>query len=135
MKEPTWIRGDVVLAIHRRQLAEHGGGEGIRDRGLLESALARPQNLVAYADPQAEPDMATLAAAYAWGLTRNHPFVDGNKRTAYVVCRTFLLLNGRDLETSSEEKYLTFLRLAEGRLSEQDLASWIRVHLTKLSPG
>ncbi|MFL6202438.1 MAG: type II toxin-antitoxin system death-on-curing family toxin [Thermoanaerobaculia bacterium] len=131
MKEPTWIRGDVVLAIHRRQLAEHGGGEGIRDRGLLESALARPQNLVAYADPRTELDLAMLAASYAWGLVRNHPFVDGNKRTAYVVCRTFLLLNGGDLEASAEEKYLTFLRLAEGRLSEQELAIWIRDHLAE----
>jgi death on curing protein len=135
MREPTWIREDVVLAIHRRQLAEHGGGEGIRDRGLLESALARPQNLVAYADPKAEPDLAMLAASYAWGLVRNYPFVDGNKRTAYVVCRTFLLLNGGDLGASAEEKYLTFLHLAEGRLSEHELASWIRAHLTKPSRG
>lgn len=134
MKEPAWIREDVVLAIHRRQLAEHGGSQGVRDPGLLDSALARPKNLVAYSDAQDGPDLATLAASYAWGLVRNHPFVDGNKRTAYVVCRTFLLLNGRDLEASSEEKYLTFLRLAEGRLSEQELASWIRDHLTAPPP-
>lgn len=131
MKEPTWIREDVVLAIHRRQLVEHGGGEGVRDPGLLDSALSRPRNLVAYADAQDEPDLATLAASYAWGIVRNHPFVDGNKRTAYVVCRTFLLLNGQDLEASPEEKYLTFLQLAEGRLSEQELAGWIRSHLTR----
>ena len=128
MRSPVWVRNDVVLAIHRRQLAEHGGGEGIRDSGLLDSALARPQNLIAYSD--SAPDLATLAASYAWGLTRNHPFVDGNKRTAYVVCRTFLQLNGQDLAASQEEKVLTFLQLAEGRLSEEELAKWIRDHLT-----
>lgn len=120
---------DVVYAVHRRQIAEHGGGDGIREPGLLESALARPHNLAVYSDPGNQPDLAALAAAYAWGLARNHPFVDGNKRTAYVVCRTFLKLNGRDIEASPEEKYLTFLRLAEGRLSEPELAGWIRDHL------
>ena len=130
MREPVWIREDAVLAIHRRQLAEHGGSEGVRDRGLLSSALARPKNLATYSDSQDGPDLAELAASYAWGLARNHPFVDGNKRTAYVVCRTFLLLNGRDLEAPPDEKYLTFLRLAEGRLSEQELSNWIRDHLT-----
>jgi len=129
MKAPVWIREDVVHAIHRRQLAEHGGGEGVRDPGLL--ALARPKNRVAYSDAEDEPDLAALAASYAWGLIRNHPFVDGNKRTAYVVCRTFLKLNGQDLEASPEEKYLTFLQLAAGRLSEQDLAGWIRNHLAR----
>jgi death-on-curing protein len=128
MKEPVWVRADVVHAIHRRQVAEHGGGEGIRDPNLLDSALARPKNLAVYSED--EPDLAALAAAYAWGLVRNHPFVDGNKRTAYVVCRTFLKLNGQDFDASSEEKYLTFLRLAEGSFSEQQLASWIRDHLT-----
>jgi len=127
MREPVRVRDDVVLAIHRRQLAEHGGGEGIHDPGLLDSALSRPKSLLAYST---EPDLALLAAAYAWGLARNHPLVDGNKRTAYVVCRTFLRLNGRDLDASQEEKYLTFLRLAEGRLTEQALAAWIREHLT-----
>lgn len=128
MEAPAWVREDVVLAIHRRQLAEHGGGEGIRDPGLLDSALARPQNLLAYAD--SELDLATLAASYAWGISRNHPFVDGNKRTAFVVCRTFLRLNGRDLAASQEEKVLTFLELAAGRLSEQQLVAWIRDRLT-----
>ncbi|HEX7182405.1 MAG TPA: type II toxin-antitoxin system death-on-curing family toxin [Thermoanaerobaculia bacterium] len=128
MGEPVWIRADIVLAIHRRQLAEHGGGEGVRDEGLLASALAKPQNLLAYSE--AEPDLAALAAAYAFGIARNHPFVDGNKRTAYVVCRTFLLLNGYDLAASQEEKYLAFLKLAEGRFSQEDLAGWIRARLT-----
>ncbi|HEY7214671.1 MAG TPA: type II toxin-antitoxin system death-on-curing family toxin [Thermoanaerobaculia bacterium] len=127
MREPVRVRDDVVLAIHHRQLAEHCGGEGIRDPGLLDSALAGAKNLLA--DSTEEPDLALLAAAYAWSLARNHPFVDGNKRTAYVVCRSFLRLNGRDLDASPEEKYLTFLRLAEGRLTEQALAAWIREHL------
>jgi len=121
------MREDVVLAIHRRQLAEHGGSEGVRDPGLLDSALARPKNLLAYAG--GEPDLPRLAASYAWGLSRNHPFVDGNKRTAYVVCRTFLKLNGLDLAADPEAKYLTFLQLAEGLLSEDELAAWIERHL------
>ena len=127
MTKPVWIRDDVVLAIHRRQLAEHGGADGIRDAGLLSSALARLKNLAAYSDK--EPDLAALAASYAYGIVKNHPFVDGNKRTAFVVCRVFLKLNGRDLNASQEQKYLTFLKLAEGRLSESELADWIRDHL------
>jgi death-on-curing protein len=132
--EPVWVREDVVLAIHRRQLAEHGGSEGVRDAGLLASALARPRNLLAYGaqdaeDPAAPPDLAALAASYAFGIARNHPSVDGNKRVAFVVARTFLLLNGVDLAASQEDKCVTFLRLAEGRLREQELAAWIRAHL------
>jgi death-on-curing protein len=130
--EPVWIRADVVLAIHRRQLAEHGGQEGIRDPALLDSALARPRNLLAYAQPS--PDLAALAAAYAFGLTRNHPFVDGNKRTALVVARTFLRLNGSDLKATQQEKYATFMRLAEGELLEEDLAAWFRTHSRQASP-
>ena len=125
-----WIRTDVALAIHRRQLAEHGGSEGVRDAGLLASALDRPRNLAAYGDPA--PDLAALAAAYAFGIARNHPFIDGNKRTAFVVCRTFLILNGSDISASREDKYSTFLRLAKGELSDEDLAGWIRRHLTAL---
>ncbi len=124
--EPVWIRHDVVRAIHLRQLAEHGGAEGVRDEGLLDSALARPKNQCAYSDEL--PDLAALAAAYAIGLMKNHPFVDGNKRTAYVVCRVFLMLNGNDIQASKEEKYLTFLRAADGSLSEEELANWIRSH-------
>ncbi len=124
--EPIWVRDDVVHAIHRRQLAEHGGGDGVRDEGLLASALARPKNCLAYSDPP--PDLAALAAAYAYGIARNHPFVDGNKRTAFVVCRTFLKLNGQHVAASQEEKYRVFLRLAEGRLDEDELADWIRGH-------
>ena len=131
MSEPVWIRKEVVFAIHRRQLMEHGGGEGLRDSGLLDSALARPKNLLAYTE--AELDLPRLAASYAAGIARNHPFVDGNKRTAFVVCRTFLELNGVHLEASSDEKYLTFLRLAEGSLSEEELALWIGRHLQRES--
>lgn len=134
MTEPVnvvWVREDVVLALHLRQLAEHGGGEGVRDEGLLRSALARPQNLLAYGDPP--PDLASLAAAYAYGIARNHPFVDGNKRTALVVARLFLLLNGVNLVATQEEKYLTFLKLAAGELSEGELTNWVRAHLNDVS--
>jgi death-on-curing protein len=127
----VWVREDVVLAVHLRQLAEHGGGEGVRDEGLLRSALARPQNLLAYGDPP--PDLASLAAAYAYGIARNHPFVDGNKRTALVVARLFLLLNGVNLVATQEEKYLTFLKLADGELSEGELTNWVRAHLNDVS--
>jgi death on curing protein len=123
----VWVREDVVIAVHLRQLAEHGGGEGIRDEGLLRSALARPQNLLAYGTPT--PDLASLAASYAFGIAGNHPFVDGNKRTALVVARLFLLLNGANLVATQEEKYSTFLSLAAGQLSEEALARWLRAHL------
>ena len=126
--EPIWVRGEVVFAIHRRQIAEHGGGsDGIRDEGMLASALARPQNRYACGEPP--PDLAALAASYAFGIARNHPFIDGNKRTAFVVCRTFLLINGYDFDASQEEKYLTFLNLAAGELPEEDLAQWLRLRL------
>ena len=118
-----WLRTDAVLAMHKRQLAEHGGGEGVRDLGLLESALARPNNIAAY-EPDA--DAARLAAAYAFGIAKNHPFVDGNKRTPLVACRTFLILNGYQLHAGPTDKYLTFLTLAEGSLSEDEFAQWLR---------
>lgn len=124
MLKIVWLLEETIVAIHHRQIAEHGGGEGLRDEGLLSSALARPQNLFAYGQPH--PDLATLAAAYAYGLARNHPFVDGNKRTALVAARTFLLLNGVNLEGGQDEKFLTFQRLAEGSLTEKELAEWIR---------
>ena len=118
-----WLRIDAVLAMHKRQIAEHGGGDGLRDQGLLESALARPQNIAVY-EPDA--DVARLAAAYAFGIAKNHPFVDGNKRTALVACRTILILNGYQLNATPAEKYLTFLSLAEGTLSEEKLTDWLR---------
>lgn len=122
----AWIDRRLALAIHDRQLAEHGGSSGVRDDNLLESALARPQQLYAYGDPR--PDLADLAASLAYGLARNHPFVDGNKRTAYVVCRTFLALNGAELVATQEEKYLTILALAEGKLKPEEFAAWLRTH-------
>lgn len=127
MNDFVWIRKEVVLAIHRRQLTEHGGSEGLRDSGLLDSALARPKNVLAYTE--GEISLSRLAASYAAGIARNHPFVDGNKRTAFVVCRTFLELNGAHLDASPEDKYQTFLRLAAGSLSEEELAQWIGSHL------
>jgi len=118
-----WLRIDAVLAMHARQIAEHGGGSGVRDIGLLESALARPQNILSY-EPDA--DIARLAASLAIGIAKNHPFVDGNKRTALVATRTFIILNGFDLAATQQEKYLTFLSLAEGSISEDELAAWLR---------
>lgn len=120
----VWLLEETILAIHHRQIAEHGGGEGLRDQGLLSSALARPQDLFAYGEPT--PDLAALAAAYAYGLARDHPFVDGNKRTALIASRTFLLLNGANLEAGQDEKFLTFQHLAERSLTEEELANWIR---------
>lgn len=124
MAQIVWLLEETVIAIHQRQISEHGGSERLRDEGLLASALARPQNVLAYAQPP--PDLAVLAAAYAYGIARNHPFVDGNKRTALVAARTFLLLNGVNLEANQDEKYLTFLQLAQGTLTEEQLADWIR---------
>lgn len=122
-----WIGKELALTIHDRQLAEHGGSSGVRDDNMLESALARPEQLYAYGDPP--PDLADLAATLAFGIARNHPFVDGNKRTAYVVYRTFLVLNDADLIASAEEKYLTMLALAEGKLSLEDFTNWLRTHI------
>ena len=127
MTNIVWLLEETIIAIHHRQIAEHGGGEGLRDEGLLSSALARPQNLFAYGHPP--PDLAALAAAYAYGIARNHPFIDGNKRTALIAARTFLLLNGVILEAGQDEKFLTFQSLAAGSLTEDELADWIRNRL------
>lgn len=123
----VWITKALALAIHDRQLAEHGGGTGVRDESLLDSALARPQQAFAYGDPP--PDIAALAASLAFGLARNHPFVDGNKRTAHVCYRVFLALNDSELVASQEEKYIAMLSLAEGSLGEAEFAQWLRKHL------
>jgi death-on-curing protein len=120
-----WIATDVALAAHAEQLAEHGGGQGVRDAGALDSAMMRPHNLALYE----EPDAAALAAAYAFGIARNHPFVDGNKRTAAVVSETFLVLNGYDLGATDAELVVAMLALAAGELSEDELADWFREHL------
>lgn len=127
MKEPFWVTKEAVLAIHERQLSEHGGGTGVRDMGLLESALAKPQNLFVYGDGKV--DLAAMAASYAYGIASNHPFIDGNKRSALVVSRTFLLLNDADIAATKDDKYLTFLALAAGDISEDALAAWFRKNI------
>ena len=128
----VWIERALALAIHERQLAEHGGGNGVREESLLESALARPQQLHAYGDPP--PDLARLAASLAFGLAfgpaRNHPFVDGNKRTAAVACETFLRLNGALLDADDLSLYPMYLGLADGSTSEEAFAAWLRPHLS-----
>jgi len=120
-----WVSVEVASTAHAEQLAEHGGGEGVRAPALLDSAMARPQNLAAYGDP----DAAALAAAYAFGIARNHPFVDGNKRTAAVVSETFLVLNGYTLLASDAELVVAFLALAAGELAEEEMADWFRSRL------
>ena len=122
-----WVSLDVALAAHHEQIAEHGGGEGVRDSGMLESALVRPQNLAV----DGKPDAAELAAAYAFGIAPNHPFVDGNKRTAAVVSETFLALNGYIIAATDAEIVVAFLALAAGELSEEEMADWFRTHLQK----
>ena len=117
-----WISEEAILAVHEEQLAQHGGGSGIRDMGLLQSALARPQNLLAYGDP----DAADLAAAYAYGIARNHPFIDGNKRTAAVAAVLFLWFNGLETRIGEAELVVTMLALAAGELGEDELAAWLR---------
>lgn len=120
-----WIGPVVTYAVHDRQLAEHGGLDGVRDRGAVESALARPQNLAVYG----KPDAADLAAAYAFGIARNHGFVDGNKRTAWVVARLFLADNGHRLRFDPQEAIRTVEAVAAGTLQERDLAEWFRQRL------
>lgn len=122
-----WIERPLAIAVHERQLAEHGGNIGVRDENLLDSALARPQQAHVHGDPP--PDLADLAASLAFGLARNRPFVDSNKRTAHVCHRVFLSLNGVDLVASDEEKYVTMVALAEGGLPEIELAAWLREHI------
>ena len=115
-----WVTLEVAVTVHAEQLTEHGGGEGVRDGGALESAMMRPQNLALYDTP----GIADLAAAYAFGIARNHPFVDGNKRTAAVVSETFLALNGYLLTASDAELVIAFIDLAAGELTETELAAW-----------
>ena len=128
-----WIDKALVLAIHDRQLAEHGGSSGLRDERLLESTLARPEQLFAYGDP--EPDMADLAASLAFGIARNHPFIDGNKRTAFIAYLTFLALNECVFDATPEDRYLTMFALAEGKLKEKAFAAWLRTHIHNRALG
>jgi death on curing protein len=122
VREPAWIREVEALAFHDQQLRLFGGSPGLRDRGLLESALARPKNLFVYADSPVR--LTRLAAAYAIGISKNHPFVDGNKRTAMQVAFVFLEYNGRLVQASQEDAYLTFLRVGAGEITEDQLAAW-----------
>jgi death on curing protein len=121
-----WIGAELVYALHDRLIAEHGGPDGLRDRNALESALARPQNLAAYENP----DAASLAAAYAFGVARNHGFLDGNKRTAWVLARLFLTDNGYILSFDAIDAVRTVEALAAGSLDEVQLAAWFRARLT-----
>ena len=121
----VWLDRAVIIAAHAEQLAEHGGGAGTRDGGLLDSALAPAENLAAYA----RPDVADLAAAYGFGIAKNHPFVDGNKRTAFVAVELFLMLNGYSLSASDAECVLTMLDLAAGEIDEAAFATWLRNNL------
>jgi death on curing protein len=123
--EPEWLSLELTLAIHDRQLAEHGGAAGIRDQGMLESALARPINSWSYG----VDDLASLAADYAFGVARNHPFVDDNKRTAWVLARLFLRLNGQMLEFEPADAIRTMLALAAGEVGQEDLADWFRARI------
>ena len=122
MTEWRWVSETLIYAVHDRQLAEHGGLSGIRDKGAVESALARPKNLAAYGDP----DAAALAAAYCYGIARNHGFVDGNKRTAWIAARLFLRDNDRQLFFDKLEAVKLVEDVAAGRLTEDDLAAWFR---------
>lgn len=126
LPEPVWIDAAVALAVHDRQLAEHGGPAGVRDPAMLESALARPRNLWSYG----ETDGCVLAAAYAGGIVRNHPFIDGNKRTGWVLVRLFLRLNGVAIAFPPEDAVRTMWALAAGDLDEAALADWFRRHRT-----
>lgn len=125
--EPVWLDAEIALAVHDRQLAEHGGGSGIRDPGMLDSALARPVNRWSYGDT----DVASLAAAYAFGIACNHPFVDGNKRTAWVLARLFLAVNGATIRFEPEDAIRAMLALAAGELGEDEMADWFRQRLGK----
>jgi death on curing protein len=121
----NWLDPQVLLSVHEEQLAEHGGASGVRDMGLFESACARPRHLAAYGTP----DAAALAAAYGYGLARNHPFVDGNKRTAFVAVELFLVLNGERLHAGDVDCVMTMLAVAAGELDEAGFAAWLREHL------
>ena len=129
MKDFIWVLDEVVLAFHDEQLAEHGGLAGIRDLGTVQSALARPRNLASYENCT---DLARLAAAYAYGIARNHGFSDGNKRTALVTADLFLMLNGYELTSSPAENVMAILAVADGTMSEDELTIWIRKNIQKI---
>ena len=125
-REWVWLDRAVILAIHDMYLAEHGGGAGVRDAGLLDSALGKPLHLQAYGEPP--PDAAALAASYGYRISRNHPFIDGNKRTGFVAAELFLRLNGLALHADDASCVLTMLAGAAGDMPEQEFAAWLRAH-------
>jgi death on curing protein len=129
VEEPLWISKASVLVAHSQQLAEHGGSDGIRDENLLDSALAKPHNVFAY---EGDASLFRLAASYAFGIARNHAFVDGNKRTALAVSTAFLVRNGWDIHAPREDLYEMFLHLADGSHSEEALAAWFTAHAAPL---
>ena len=126
VQQPKWVDSEAIRSLHRRHLAEHGGADGIRDEGLLDSALMRPQQRWHY---EPESSLAALAASYCYGLARNHPFVDGNKRTATVAMLLFLALNGQRLEATEDERYDQVLGLAAGEVEEEALATWLSTRI------
>lgn len=126
--EPVWLDSRIAFAVHDRQLAEHGGGGGLRDAGALESALARPVNRWNYG----ENELVVLAAAYAFGIARNHPFVDGNKRTAWIMARLFLLANAVEIAFDKVDATNTVIALAAGELSEDEIADWFRQRIVQV---
>ncbi len=128
MTDWIWLDKDVLLAVHDEQLAEHGGQAGVRDMTLFESAVVRAQQVAAYGNP----DVAALAAAYGYGISRNHPFLDGNKRTAFVAVELFLVLNGWRLTANDVECVLTMLEVAAGNITEVEFAQWIGKHAVPL---
>ena len=132
MSTPNWIHLETVRAIHQRQLAEHGGDNGLRDEGLLESALHRPRHQWEYSTPK--PSLARLATAYAFGITHNHPYIDGNKRVALVVCLTFVEINGLHVNASLVDLYQVIMALATGDLDEDGLAAWLENHIGSKKP-
>ncbi len=125
----VWVNSKVLHAVHDEQLAEHGGGTGVRDAGLFDSAVNRPQQLAHYGTP----DVAELAASYGYGISRNHPFIDGNKRTTFVALEMFLLLNGYALVADDADCVLTMLAVAAGDISEADFATWVRSRIQTIS--
>jgi death-on-curing protein len=129
MSMPVWVRRQALELLHSESIAEHGGADGLRDEGLFESALARPQNLHAY---ESVSDIPRLAASYCYGLAKNHAFVDGNKRVAFIAAGLFLRLNGWRLKADQAQATLTVLSVASGAMDEKALAEWIRQHSVKI---
>jgi len=123
-----WVSKQALVLLHGESLATHGGREGMRDEGLLDSALMRPKNILAYADADNPPDAAALAASYGVGLAKNHPFVDGNKRAAFLAVGLFLYLNGLRLQATQTDATLTMLAVAAGDITEEAFAAWLREH-------